>query len=133
MIGREGELRDQKVPRPLLVTAVDSGVKIDEMPTRIAGRLQWDFDIALAVESAGVPDIAVVIDDSVNISCLGPAYTLQMHGEGSAGRAALDIEPKRGGLDPKASRLLLAAVLDGKRVPAAEVIGNDKIEADRAR
>jgi hypothetical protein len=38
MIGRVSELRDQNIPRPLLVTAVNRGIKVDEMPTGIAGR-----------------------------------------------------------------------------------------------
>jgi hypothetical protein len=38
MVGRVSELRDEKIPRPLLVTAVNRGIKVDEMPTGIAGR-----------------------------------------------------------------------------------------------
>ena len=45
MIGRVCELRDQEVPRALLIPAVDRRIEIDEMPTGIAGRLQRDPDI----------------------------------------------------------------------------------------
>src|SRR5271165_2708956 len=72
MIGRVGELRDQKVPRPLLFTAVDRRVEVDEMPAWIARRLQRDLDIALAVEGAGIADIAVVEDDSVDVDIVQP-------------------------------------------------------------
>jgi len=107
MIGRVSELRDEKVPWPLLLAAVDRRIKVDEVPGWIARRLQRDLDIALAVEGAGVPDIAVIEDDGVDIRGLGPADTFQMQGEGRTGRAALDIHRKRGGLDPEAARLLL--------------------------
>jgi len=38
MVGRVSELRDQKVPRPLLFAAVDRRIKVDEMPTAITRR-----------------------------------------------------------------------------------------------
>jgi hypothetical protein len=81
MVGGMGQLRAQKVSRLLLFTAVDRGIQVDEMPAGIARCLQRDRDIALAVEGAGVADLAVVVDDSVDVRGLGPADTLQMHGE----------------------------------------------------
>jgi predicted nucleotidyltransferase len=48
MIGRVSELRDHNIPRRLLVTAVNRGIKVDEMPTGVAGRQQGDLDIALS-------------------------------------------------------------------------------------
>src|SRR5260370_25597754 len=133
VVGRVSKLWDQKVPRPLLFAAVDRGIEIDEMPAEIARRLQRDLDIALAVEGAGVADIAVVVNDSVDIRGLGPAGAFQMHGEGRAGRAALDIERQRGGLDPQTSRLVLGAILDRERVRTAEVVGNGEMKFDTAR
>src|SRR5271155_2594496 len=133
MVGRVSELRDQKVPGPLLLAAVDRRIKVHEMPPEIARRQQGDLDIALAVEGAGVADIAVVEDDGIDIRGFGPADALQMHGEGRTWRAVLDIERKRGGLDPKASRLRLSAVLDRERMRAAEVVGNGEMEFDMTR
>jgi len=100
MVGRVSELRDEKIPRPLFFTAVNRRVKVDEMPARIARSLQGDLDIALAVEAADVADVAVIVNDGIDIRGLGPADTLQMHVEGRAGRAALDIERERGGFYP---------------------------------
>ena len=45
VVGGIAERRDQKVPRALLIAAVDRRIEIDEMPTGIAGRLQRDPDI----------------------------------------------------------------------------------------
>jgi hypothetical protein len=39
MIGGVGELRDAKIVRPCLGAFVDPGIKIDEMPARLAGGL----------------------------------------------------------------------------------------------
>src|SRR5690242_19161706 len=100
MVGRVSQLRDQKIPWPLLVAAVDRGVEVDEMPAGVARREQRDFDIALAIERADIADIAVVVDHGVDIRGLGPADTLQMNGEGRAGRAVLEVQMKRGRLDP---------------------------------
>src|SRR5262249_39929906 len=96
-------------------------------------RLQPDPDIALAVKGAGIADIAVVVDDSVDVRRLGPADPLQMYGKRRAGRTALDIERKRGGLDPEASGLLPAIVLDRQRVHPAEIVGSHEIEFEVAR
>src|SRR6516225_2664401 len=76
MVLRVGQLRDAEVVRPRLGSLVDAGVKIDEMPTRRAGRLDQDLDIALAVEGAGIADIAVVVDHTVDVGGLGPADAL---------------------------------------------------------
>jgi hypothetical protein len=54
-----------------------------------------------------------------------------MHGKGRAGRAVLDIERERGGLEPQASRLLIGAVLDGKRVCAPRSSGAAKWNSTR--
>jgi len=128
MIGGVSQLRDEKIPRLLLFAAVNRRVKVDEMPAGVARRAQGDRDIALAVERAGVADIAVVVDNGVDIRGLSPADALQMHRERCAGRAPLDIERKHGRLDPEASRLLLGAILDGERVRAAEIVGNGEME-----
>src|SRR5215471_388408 len=104
-----GQLRDHEVSRPLLFTTVDRGIEVNEVPAGVAGRLQRDLDIALAVERADVADIAVVVDDSVNIRGLGPADTFQMHSERRSRWTVPDIERKRGRLDPKAAHLLLGA------------------------
>jgi hypothetical protein len=90
----------------LLFTAVDRRVKVDEMPAAVARRLQRDLDIFLAIKGADIADIAVVVDDGVDIRGLGSADTLQMHGRLRTGRAALDIERECGRVDPEASRLL---------------------------
>jgi len=55
MIGRVSELQDQKIPRPLRVTAVNRGIKVDEMPTGVAGRQQGDLDIALSGDGCQKP------------------------------------------------------------------------------
>src|ERR1700730_17494882 len=100
MIRRVGQLRDAEVVRPRLGALVDAGVEIDEMPTRRAGRLDRDLDIALAVEGAAIADIAVVVDQSVDVGGLGPADALQMDREGAAHRPAADIERQRRRRDP---------------------------------
>src|SRR5205807_7313265 len=88
MVLRIGQLGNAEVVRPRLSTLVDAGVEIDEMPTRRAGRLDRDLDIALAVEGAGIADIAVVVDQMVDVGGLGPADALEMHREGGAHRPA---------------------------------------------
>jgi hypothetical protein len=55
MVGRLSELRDEKIPRPRLVTAVNRGIKVDEMPTGVAGRQQGDPDIALSGDGCQKP------------------------------------------------------------------------------
>ena len=100
MVGRVSELRDQKIPRPLLFAAVNRRIKVDEMPAGIARRQQGDLDIALAVEGADVADVAVIVDDGINIRGFGPADALQVQGEGRTGRALLDTERERGGFYP---------------------------------
>src|SRR4029453_13497927 len=49
-----GELRQPVVVRPDFFPLIDSGIKVDEVPTGLPGRLHDDFDIALAVEGAGI-------------------------------------------------------------------------------
>src|SRR5438128_9358908 len=62
MVFGKGELRDAEVVRPRLLALVNARIEIDEMPARIAGSLHDQLDIALAVEGAGIADIAVVVD-----------------------------------------------------------------------
>src|SRR5262249_36935230 len=112
---------------------VDRRIEVYEMPAGVARRVERDPDIPLAVEGAGVADIAVVVDDGVDVRRLGPADPLQMYGKRRAGRTALDIERKRGGLDPEASSLLLAVVLNRQRVRAAEIVESREIEFEAAR
>src|SRR5690348_1702813 len=62
VVGRIGELRDAEIVRPRFVALVDAGIEIDEMPAGLASRLHDQLDIALAVESAGIADVIVVVD-----------------------------------------------------------------------
>src|SRR5205085_9564053 len=103
-----GELRNAEVVRPRFLTLVDARIEIDEMPARLAGGLHDQLDIALAVEGAGVADIAVVVDQMNDIGGLAPAHALEVNAERGADRAAGDIERKRGGLDPIRAGFFLA-------------------------
>src|SRR5215204_2666368 len=81
------QLRDTEIVRPDLGAFIDAGVEIDEMPSGFAGGLHDQLNVALAVERAGVPDIAVVIDYMDNVGSFAPADSLQMNSERRAGRA----------------------------------------------
>src|SRR5438045_94214 len=94
-----GQLRDAEVVRSRLGALVDAGVEIDKMPARRTRRLDRDLEIALAIEGAGVTDIGVVVDESVDVGGLDPADPLQMDRERGAYRPAANIERQRRGRD----------------------------------
>src|SRR5262245_18675653 len=100
MVLRVGQLGDTEIVWSRLGALVNAGVEIDEMPTRRASRLDRDLDIALAVEGAGIANIAVVVDQRVNVGSLGPADALQMDRKGGAHRPAANIERQRRRCDP---------------------------------
>ena len=103
------------------------------MPARIAGGLHDQLDIALAVEGAGIADIAVVVDQVDDIGGLAPAHALEVDAERGADRAARDIEREGRRLDPiRAGLLLAAAHVDAQPVLAAEVVGHLELECGRA-
>src|SRR5258705_11040757 len=85
MVIRIGELWNLEIQRARFLALVDRGIEIDEMPAGLAGRLEEDLDVALAVERAGIADVAVVVDDRVDVGGLGPAHALQMDLERAAG------------------------------------------------
>src|SRR5262245_61832241 len=109
MVVVPGELRDAEIVRPRLLALVDAGIEIDEVPAGLAGRLHDHFDVALAVEAAGIADIGVVVDHVHDVGSLGPARALQVNAELGAGRPTPDIERQRRGLDPERAGLLALA------------------------
>src|SRR5262245_55098114 len=112
MIIRIAELRDAKVQRPRFLALVDGGIEVDEVPARLAARLEEDLHVALAVKGAGVADIVVVVDDRVDVRGLRPAHALQMDLERRACRPARDVERKRIRCDPMRSRFPACAERD---------------------
>lgn len=69
-----GELGNLKVSGFSLFSLVDTGIKIDEMPAGRTRRFHEYLDVILAVGATGVADIAVVINDGVDIGRLRPAF-----------------------------------------------------------
>src|SRR3546814_5012807 len=60
-----------------VLALVDAGIEVDVVPARRTGRGKVDHHVALRVEPAGVPEIAVVVDQVVDIRRLGPADALE--------------------------------------------------------
>src|SRR5439155_23703315 len=102
--------------------------EIDEMPARRAGRFDRDLDIALAVEGAGIADIAVVVDESVDVGGLGPADALQMDREGGAHRPAADIKRQCCRCDPICPGSFRRSGVDPQAVRTAEIVRNLEAE-----
>src|SRR5262245_5368681 len=92
MIMRIAELRNAKVQRPRFLALVDGGIEVDEVPARLAARLEEDLHVALAVKGAGVADIVVVVDDRVDVCGLRPTHALQVNLERGARRPARHVE-----------------------------------------
>src|SRR5258706_9211125 len=67
MIVSVSQLRDAEIVRPGLNAFVDSGVEIDEVHARRAGRFHENLDIALAVEGTDVARVVVVVDHVIDI------------------------------------------------------------------
>src|SRR5882724_3301505 len=118
-----GELRNAEIIRARLGALVDAGIKIDEVPAGFAARIHDHFDVALAVEAAGIADIGIVVDDMQDVGRLGPARALEMNAELGADRPAPDIERQRRRLDPERSALPgVTAHIDEEAVRAAEIV-----------
>ena len=96
MILRIRELWNAEIVRARLGALVDTRVEIDEVPARRAGRFQENLHIAPTVEGAGIADITVVVDDVIDVRCLGPADALEVNHERGPDRPAGDIERQRG-------------------------------------
>jgi predicted nucleic acid-binding protein len=71
-----------------------------EISTSIIAAAELRYGVARR-GSTRLADIAVVVDDGVDVRGVGPADTQQMQRELRAGRAVLDIERKRRGRDRK--------------------------------
>src|SRR5215212_4296894 len=98
------------------------------MPSGFAGGPHDQFNVALAVERAGVPDIAVVIDYMDNIRSFAPTHALQMNPKRRADRAAADVKRQGRGLDPEVPDLLAARGFNSERMRTAEIVR--RIEAE---
>src|SRR5262249_12066304 len=105
-----GELRDFEVLRPRFLALVDRRIKVDEMPARLNGPLEEDFDVTLAIKRESIADVIVVIDDRVDVGGFRPADALQMDLECGTRRASADVERERVRGDPMHCGLLLPAV-----------------------
>ena len=95
-----------------------------------AGRLEENLDVALAVEGAGVADVAVVVDHVIDVGCFRPADAFEMDRERGADRAADDIERQCGRLDPMRADLLPAAGVNPKSVRATKIVRRIELEGD---
>src|SRR5215204_7792029 len=122
------QLWDPEIVRPRLGAFVDAGVEIDEMPSGFASGLHDQLNVALAVERAGVPDIAVVIDYMDNVGGFAPADALQMNSERRADRATADVKRQGRGLDPEVTGLLAARGINTERMRTAQIVRH--IEAE---
>src|SRR5262245_43851543 len=92
MVVRIGQLWKAVVVRPRLFALVDGGIEIDEMPAGLAGRLHENFDVALAVERAGIAARGVVVDHRIDVGGLAPPHAFEMDPEGCACRPARNIK-----------------------------------------
>src|SRR6516225_6972971 len=92
MVGGIGQLRDTEVVRPRLAALVDAGIEVDEMPAGLAGGLHDQLNIALAVEGAGVADVAVIVDHVHDVGGLAPADPLEVNTERGADRTAAYVQ-----------------------------------------
>src|SRR4051794_37700720 len=122
MIVRVGKLGKAVIVRARFLALVDRRVEIDEMPPGLAGRLHEDFDVALAVEGAGIAAGRVVVDDGVDVGGLAPAHAFEVDAEGGADRATRYVEGQRGRRNPERPVVLAGPGRDPERVRAAEVV-----------
>ena len=58
---------------------VDSGVQIDQVRSRLPGRVEVDDNITVTVEAAGVPHVGIVVRRDVDVVVIGPADTFQVN------------------------------------------------------
>src|SRR6185369_13069310 len=91
-------------------------------PARFAGRLHDQLDVTLAVERAGVANVAVVVDHVDDVGRLAPANALQMNSKRGADWATADVEWQCRRLDPEVSGLLTVSRFYAQLMRPAQVV-----------
>ena len=82
-------------------TLVDAGVQINIMPARLASRRKIDCYISLAIETASIAHVGIVINQGVNVGCLSPAHPFEMDSYGGARGTRSRRDGKGGRSDSK--------------------------------
>lgn len=104
------ELRDTKIQGPRFLALVDRWIEIDEMQAGLAGRVEQNFHVALAVKGAAVADVVVVVRPPRRYwrSRSSPP-SLQVDHEEGARRSSARVKRQRTWCDPAHRRFPASA------------------------
>src|SRR5260370_210188 len=104
---------------------VDSRIEIDQVLAGLARCREVDDHIALAVESACIAHIGVVVGSDVDVVVFGPANALEVNRHGRARRARLRRHAHDAGFDrEKRAPLYAIAALQRYSVQATQILRN---------
>src|SRR5215831_16053161 len=107
--------------RPL----IDSWKQIDQVYTRCTGRGEMNDDVPVAVESANVSHVSVVVGGDVDVVVFRPADAFEVNGNRRSHRARGWSHVDNTGLDDEVGkRNRLVAVVQRQAVQAAKIVWN---------
>src|SRR5215469_13397681 len=107
--------------RPL----IDPWKQIDQVYTRCTGRGEMNDDVAMAVKSANISHVSVVVGGDVDVVVFRPADAFEVNGNRRSHRARRRSHADNAGLDDEVGkRNRLVAVVQRQAVQAAKIVWN---------